>query len=81
MSLLLRTNTSYEHLAKKFERAVVTCIGRDGCLSTKIFCLLALFSEREWPLRARLHVLSSRPRLGKIIIVTEKIVINQTILL
>ena len=27
---LLRTNTSYKHLAKKFERAVLTCFGRDG---------------------------------------------------
>ena len=30
MIYLLRTNASYEHLAKKFERAVVTCVGRDG---------------------------------------------------
>ena len=30
MRYLLRTNTSCEHLAKKFERAVVTCVGRDG---------------------------------------------------
>ena len=30
MRYLLRTNTSYEHLAKKFERAVLTCIGRGG---------------------------------------------------
>ena len=30
MGYLLRTNTSYEHLAKKFERAVLTCVGRDG---------------------------------------------------
>ena len=26
---------------------------RNGSLSTKIFCSLAHFSEREWPLRAR----------------------------
>ena len=26
---LLRTNTSYKHLAKKFERAVLSCVGRD----------------------------------------------------
>ena len=30
MGYLLRTKTSYEHLAKKFERAVLTCVGRDG---------------------------------------------------
>ena len=30
MGYLLRTNTSNEHLAKKFERAVLTCVGRDG---------------------------------------------------
>ena len=30
MRYLLRTNTSNEHLAKKFERAVLTCVGRDG---------------------------------------------------
>ena len=33
----------------------------NGSLSTKIFCSLALFSEREWLLRARLHVLSCPP--------------------
>ena len=30
MRYLLRTNTSYKHLAKKFERTVFTCVGRDG---------------------------------------------------
>ena len=30
MRYLLRTNISYEHLAKQFERAVLTCVGRDG---------------------------------------------------
>ena len=30
MRYLLRSNTSYEHLAKKFEGAVLTCVGRDG---------------------------------------------------
>ena len=30
MGYLLRTNTSYKHLAKKFERAVLTRVGRDG---------------------------------------------------
>ena len=30
MGYLLRTNASYKHLAKKFERAVLTCVGRDG---------------------------------------------------
>ena len=30
MRYLLRTNTSNEDLAKKFEQAVLTCVGRDG---------------------------------------------------
>ena len=30
MRYLLRTNTCFKHLAKKFERAVLSCIGRDG---------------------------------------------------
>ena len=30
MGYLLRTNTSFKHTAKKFERAVLTCVGRDG---------------------------------------------------
>ena len=30
MGYLLRTNTGYKRLAKKFERAVLTCVGRDG---------------------------------------------------
>ena len=30
MRYLLRTNTSYKHLAFEFERAVLTCVGRDG---------------------------------------------------
>ena len=30
MRYLLRTNASYKHLAKKFERAVLTCVERDG---------------------------------------------------
>ena len=30
MGYLLRTNTSYKHLAKKFERAVLKRVGRDG---------------------------------------------------
>ena len=56
MRYLLRTNKGYEHLAKKFERAVFTCVGRDGsemsaCLQR--FFSLALFSEWEWPLRVR----------------------------
>ena len=54
MRYLLRINTSYEHRAKKFERAVLTCVGQDSsemvvCLR-RFFCSLALFSEREWPL-------------------------------
>ena len=56
MRYLLRTDTSYEHLAKKFKRAVSVHVGRDGskmAVCTKVFYLFALFSEREWPLRAR----------------------------
>ena len=30
MKNLVRNNTSYEHVAKKFERAVLTYVGRDG---------------------------------------------------
>ena len=30
MRYLLRTNTGYEHLANKFERTVLTHVGRDG---------------------------------------------------
>ena len=30
MRYLLCTKTSYKHLAKKFERAVLSCVGRDG---------------------------------------------------
>ena len=30
MGYLLRANTGYKHLAKKFERAVLTRIRRDG---------------------------------------------------
>ena len=41
MKYLLRTNTSYEHLAKKFERTVLTCVGRDG--SEIAVCLRRFF--------------------------------------
>ena len=30
MGYLLRTNIGYKHLAKKFERTVLTRVGRDG---------------------------------------------------
>ena len=30
MRYLLRTNTGYEHLAKKFKQAVLTHVGRNG---------------------------------------------------
>ena len=30
MRYLLRTNTCYEHLAKKFERAILMCVEQDG---------------------------------------------------
>ena len=41
MRYLLRTNTSNEHLAKKFDRAVLTCVGRDG--SEMAVCLRRFF--------------------------------------
>ena len=41
MRYLLRTNTSYEHLAKKLERAVLRCVGRDG--SEMAVCLQNFF--------------------------------------
>ena len=43
MRYLLRTNTSYEHLAKKFERTVLTCVGRDGLEMT--VCLQRFFAR------------------------------------
>ena len=55
MRYLLGANTSYEHLAKKFEQAVLTYVGRGGLEMTvclRSFCSLALFSERKWALRA-----------------------------
>ena len=44
------TNTSYEHLAKKVERAVLPYVGRDGlemsiCLRSFFVCLRFLASE------------------------------------
>ena len=41
MRYVLRTNTSYEHLIKKFERAALTCVGRDG--SEMEVCLRRFF--------------------------------------
>ena len=41
MGDLLRTNTGYEHLAKKFERTVLTCVKRDG--SEMAVCLRRFF--------------------------------------
>ena len=41
MRYLLRTNTSNEHLAKKFERTVLTCVGRD--VSEIAVCLRRFF--------------------------------------
>ena len=51
MRYSLRTNTGYEHLAKKFERAVSTQVGRDGSevtVSLRIFfvCYRLLASEK-----------------------------------
>ena len=37
------TNTSNEHLAKKFERTVLTCVGRDG--SEIAVCLRKFFDR------------------------------------
>ena len=44
MRYLLRTNTSDKHLAKKFERAVLTYVGRDG---TKMAVCLRRFFVRK----------------------------------
>ena len=41
MRYLIRTNTSYEHPAKKFERTVLTCVGRGG--SEMAACLQRFF--------------------------------------
>ena len=41
MGYLLRTNTGYKHLAKKFERTVLTRVGRDG--SEIAVCLRRFF--------------------------------------
>ena len=43
MGYLLRNNTGYEHLAKKFERAGLTCVGRDG--SEMAVCLRGFFAR------------------------------------
>ena len=55
MRYLLRTNISYEDLSTKIERAVLTRVGRDGSEMAVygVFCSLVLFSEQEYPLRAR----------------------------
>ena len=50
MRYLLPTNASYKHLAKKFERAVLTHVGRDGseiavCLQSFFVCWRLLASE------------------------------------
>ena len=41
MIYLLRTNADYEHLAKKFERAVSMHVGRDG--SKMVLCVRGFF--------------------------------------
>ena len=43
MGYLLRTNTGYKHLANKFERAVLTHVGRDG--SEMVVCLRGFFAR------------------------------------
>ena len=56
MRYLLLTGTSYEHLAKKFERAILTHVGgtaQKWQFVSEVFCSLAPFNKREWPLRAR----------------------------
>ena len=52
MGYLLRSNTGYKHLAKKFERTVLTCVGRDGseiavCLRRFFVRLRFLASEND----------------------------------
>ena len=46
MRYLLRTNTSYKYLAKKFERAVLTYVGRDG--SEMAVSLRSFFVRRRF---------------------------------
>ena len=46
MRYLLRTYTSYEHLAKKFERAVLTCVGLHG--SEIVVCLRRFFVRKRF---------------------------------
>ena len=41
MRYLLRPNTSCEHLAKKFQQTILTCVGRDG--SEMAVCLGGVF--------------------------------------
>ena len=43
MRYLLRTNTGYKHFAKKFERAVLARVGRDG--SEMAVCLRGFFAR------------------------------------
>ena len=56
MGYLLRTNTNYKHQAKKFERAVLTRVGRDGsemAISRRRFLLVSAYK------RARMAFTSS----------------------
>ena len=46
MRYLLRTNAGYEHLAKKFKRTVLTCVGRDG--SEMAVCLRRFFVRQRF---------------------------------
>ena len=43
MGYLLRTNTGYKHLAKKFEQTVLTRVRRDG--SEMAVCLRGFFAR------------------------------------
>ena len=46
MGYLLRTDTGYKHLAKKFERAVLTCVERDS--SEIAVCLRRFFVRKRF---------------------------------
>ena len=50
MKYLLPTNTCYEHLGKKFQRTVLTCVGRDG--SEMAVCLLEMATAQSTRPRA-----------------------------
>ena len=71
MRYLLRTNADYEHLAKKFKRAVLTLVRRDGsemaiCLRSFLFVsafLQAIMAFTSSITRSVMWVLAAHPNL------------------